>query len=260
MRTISTHGPDGHRCARERKGASETPCAVVPPLLRCCLMSRRTRFTHVRRRCSSRKVPPANGGGEGSDEADWHDELEGVTWQSACVAMNGTMRLHAIAAQLWRSDYRELFALEYEQNKREVGGAGLDLTSSTYRRRLHGERAELYDQRRRQQERDQLAIALHANNQQHWSPSILARSVAYFNIVSDTIEKTEARQRRIASRPTTLNFLRMMRDCRSHARSARAMHTHTPATADCPARALCAFSPVSHDSRECNSIHTAVCL
>ena len=43
-----------------------------------------------------------------------------------------------------------------------------------------GEQQARYDRRRRIQQRDEMAIRLHANNQQHWSPSLLARSVAYY--------------------------------------------------------------------------------
>ena len=59
-----------------------------------------------------------------------------------------------------------------------------------------------------------MACALHSNNMQHWSPSLLARSVAYFGRISSVISNEETRQRRLASQPTTMQFLRLMRDCR----------------------------------------------
>ena len=104
--------------------------------------------------------------------------------------------------------------MEFEQNMQAVGGGAFQLLPSSYRARLHGEAAVRYDMRRMQQQRDQMAIALHGNNQQHWSPSLLARSVTYFNLASEVIQKEEGRQRRLASRPTTFQFLRLMRDCR----------------------------------------------
>ena len=107
-----------------------------------------------------------------------------------------------------------LFLREFDDNLRARGESSSNLAPSTYRARLHGEAAERYDFRRFQQKRDQLAIELHANNQQHWSPSLLARSVTYFNLTSEVIQTTEGRQRRLASRPDTFNFLRIMRDCR----------------------------------------------
>ena len=133
-----------------------------------------------------------------------------------------TAGLQWIAKQLWLPDYAHLFLEEFERNLKAVGGIGFQMAPSSYRARLHGESAERYDWRRMQQQRDQIAIALHANNQQHWSPSLLARSVAYFNLTSEVIQEEEARQRRLASRPTTFQFLRMMRDCRCDCASVQA--------------------------------------
>lgn len=132
----------------------------------------------------------------------------------------GSAGLQYLAKLLWVPDYTQLFLMEFEQNLQAVGGGGFQLAPSSYRARLQGEAAERYDLRRMQQQRDQMAIALHANNQQHWSPSLLARSVSYFNLASEVIQKEEGRQRRLASRPTTFQFLRLMRDCRC-ARAAR---------------------------------------
>ena len=169
-------------------------------------VSRRTRLTHVKRRS-----PAASFASECPAEPSVIDPLlfEGRVARSVQPA-----RLEQLALQLWAKDYHELFALEYEENLRAVGGQGYDLAPTSYRARLHGKAAERYDQRRMRQQRDEMAIALHSNNQQHWSASLLARSVSYFNLASAVIQKEETRQRRLASRPTTFNFLRMMRDCR----------------------------------------------
>jgi hypothetical protein len=59
-----------------------------------------------------------------------------------------------------------------------------------------------------------MASAQHAANMRVWTPSLLARSVAYFSSTSSFIQSTESRGRRLGSRPTTLKFLRMMRDVR----------------------------------------------
>ena len=127
---------------------------------------------------------------------------------------HGTQGLQLIAQQLWASDYSELFQDEFEFNLLACGFGGYELPPSTYRARLKGEAAERYDCLRKQQKRDEMAIALHANNMQRWSPSLLARSVAYFNVTTAFMHAEESRQRRLASRPTTMQFLRLMRDCR----------------------------------------------
>ena len=82
---------------------------------------------------------------------------------------HGRTGLQQIAQLLWIGpDYNDLFELEFELNSSAIGGGGYQLPPSTYRVRLRGERAILYDARRRRQQRDEMAIALHANNQQRW--------------------------------------------------------------------------------------------
>ena len=141
-------------------------------------------------------------------------------------ALHGRERLRQIATLLWSPCYRALFDLEYEVNSRACGGGGYTLQPSTYRARLHGERAENYDSRTRARKRDEMAIALHANNMQHWSPSFVARSVSYFNLTSSWIQTEESRQRRLASQPTTFEVLRMMRDCQPRPSWTRGKHVH----------------------------------
>ena len=114
----------------------------------------------------------------------------------------GTHGLKQIALDLWAPDYSVLFEGEFEHNLLACGRGGYVLPPSTYRARLHGEAAERYDYRRRLQKRDEMAIALHANNMQRWSPSLLARSVAYFNLTTGFMHAEESRQRRLASRPS----------------------------------------------------------
>ena len=137
---------------------------------------------------------------------------------------HGTAGLQHIAQSMWSADYTALFEAEYELNLLACGAAGYQLPPSTYRARLKGEAAERYDWRQRQQKRDEMAIALHANNMQRWSPSLLARSVAYFNLTTVFMHGEETRQRRLASRPTTFEFMRMMRDCRPKAEWEAAQH------------------------------------
>lgn len=136
----------------------------------------------------------------------------------------GTAAQQRFALLLWLPDYTRLFEEEIEQNLQLSGGGLLNLPPSSYRQRLTGEPQVRYDARRRRQQRDELAIALHANNQQHWSPSLLARSITYFNLASEPIQREEGRQRRLASRPVTLAFLRMMRDCRCARRAYGLLH------------------------------------
>ena len=85
----------------------------------------------------------------------------------------------SIARLLWLPSYKELFEAELLHNRHLVGRAsGAQLPPSTYRARLQGAHAELYDIKRLKQERDQLAIEVHANNMRHWSPSLVSRSIA----------------------------------------------------------------------------------
>ena len=59
-----------------------------------------------------------------------------------------------------------------------------------------------------------MAIALHAANQQRWSPSLIARSICYYKSASSFITRTEGAQRQLASRPVTLDVCKMMAECR----------------------------------------------
>lgn len=118
-----------------------------------------------------------------------------------------------IARTLWRSDYVELFDAEYKENKQRLG-PGYSTIQSSYARRLQGQRLAEYQQRVQGRERDQMAIAIHSANMRAWTPSFLARSVAYFSHTTGFLHGTETHGRRLASRPSTLKFLRMMRDVR----------------------------------------------
>jgi hypothetical protein len=77
------------------------------------------------------------------------------------------LRRH-IVPKLWASDYRALFATEMLENTAACKGGGYVLPPSSYRARLQGERAERYDYRMLQHKRDEMAIALHNHNMQHW--------------------------------------------------------------------------------------------
>ena len=118
-----------------------------------------------------------------------------------------------IAHKLWRADYTELFHTEFLASKALVG-SGYEVAPSSYVQRLKGQRLEEYQHRMEARERDLMASAQHAANMRVWTPSLLARSVAYFSSTSSFIQSTESRGRRLGSRPTTLKFLRMMRDVR----------------------------------------------
>ena len=121
--------------------------------------------------------------------------------------------LPQLARVLWRSSYDQLFEDEYDR-LRELCGSGYSLPPSSYATRLKGEQLEVYQRKLRQRERDQMAIALHSSNMRLWTPSLMARSVVYFNHTTSFTHGVETQQRRLASRPTTYNFLRLMRDAR----------------------------------------------
>ena len=133
----------------------------------------------------------------------------------------------AIAAAAWAPSLEDLLDLEYKVNEAACGvGAGYNLAPSSYRARLKGEPADRYDRRLRRQKRDEMAIALHANNERRWSPSILLRSAAYLNSISTNIQSTETGQRRVASRPITFGFLRDCRPTPVWLRGARRVHAN----------------------------------
>ena len=178
----------------------------------------RKRFAPPRRRRESAAA---------SSDQEMSESLENCVLlqaQPAPQRWHGVCGLNEIAAQLWAPDYSVLFEIEFNFNALACGDGGYDLAASTYRARLKGEAAEKYDKRRLHQKRDEMAIALHANNMQRWSPSLLARSVAYFNLTTVFMHAEESRQRRLASRPTTMQFLRFMRDCRPLAEWDMAQH------------------------------------
>lgn len=123
-------------------------------------------------------------------------------------------RLTQIARLLWLPSYTELFAAELEHNRLLVGRSGSTLQPSSYRARLKGARAVAYDAKQQRRERDQLAVEIRSNNMRHWSPSLVARSIAYFRLTTSWLHAVETGQRRLASRPVTLNVMRLMRDLR----------------------------------------------
>ena len=126
---------------------------------------------------------------------------------------NNVPKFELMARSLWLPNYDQLFELEVAENEQLVGAAE-SLPPSSYRARLKGEAAQRYDRRRRNQRRDELAISLHSNNQQHWSPSLIARSIAYFGRTSRFLRANEGRQRRIASKPKIMQALRIMQKSR----------------------------------------------
>ena len=122
------------------------------------------------------------------------------TAQEQPVAGVGRGVLATIARALWEPCYTKVFAREIILNEAACGDSVTTLPPNGYRARLKGAQAELYDARTSRLSRDQMAIKLHGNNQQYWSPSLLARSVSYFNLTTHFLHSTETQQRRIASR------------------------------------------------------------
>ena len=145
----------------------------------------RQRFTQSRRR---RPAAPEDGAGGEPQSTDPHAERIAEP-----AALMGSRRQRELAGALWQPSYEEIFKQEYEENLRACHGGGYALPPTTYRARLHGERAEVYDQRMRSRKRDEMACALHSNNMQHWSPSLLARSVADFGRISSVLYQTRRR-------------------------------------------------------------------
>jgi hypothetical protein len=172
----------------------------------------RRRWDPPRRRRKSSSAPDQ---GETTELMELCDRKFHLDIEADCgIDWHGTKGLEQIASMMWAKDYSILFEKEYEYNSRACGGGGYDLPPSTYRARLKGEAAESYDWRLRMHKRDEMAIALHANNMRRWSPSLLARSVSYFNLTTEFLHAEESRSRRLASRPPTMRFMRLMFACR----------------------------------------------
>ena len=144
---------------------------------------------------------------DGAAEPAWSSELFDTEEAADCS-------LEAIARVLWLESYEDLFDAELRHNRALVGRSGPALQPSSYRVRLQGTAAVQYDRRMERQERDRLAVELHGNNMRHWSPSLVARSIAYVRLTTSWMQSVETGQRRLASRPTTMKALRMMRDAR----------------------------------------------
>ena len=142
------------------------------------------------------------------------------------IATNDSL-LAVIARGLWLPSYHEWFSAEVEQNRALLGrsgGFGAAVQTSRYARRLTGDQLAAWERRQFNRERDQLAIELHTLNMRHWSPSMVARSIAYFNLTTSWMHHVESGQRRLASRPTTFKVLRMMRDLRPEPEWQRGLH------------------------------------
>ena len=127
---------------------------------------------------------------------------------AARVPLRGQARLLEVAGQLWQPNYEDLFRQEFEANCATANHGFIELTPSTYRAQLKGESAARYDRKKSARDREELAIRLHSHNQQHWSPSMLARSLAYHLNIPTFISETEVQQRRIASYPIRMQLLR----------------------------------------------------
>jgi hypothetical protein len=111
---------------------------------------------------------------------------------------------------MWLPDHRALYTAELKDNRMRLGREGSSLRPSSYRARLKGPAADAYDAKMLRRERDQLAVELHGNNMRVWTPSLIARSIAYYPLTTSWMHAVEVGQRRLASRPTTLKVLRMM--------------------------------------------------
>jgi hypothetical protein len=125
-------------------------------------MGRRSNWTQKRRK---RPDNPTTAPREDSS-CEYPDVGAGES-MSASVKLKpmGTAAQQLFAEWLWAPDYTPIFRLEMAVNRQLVNGQ-VHMQPSSYRARLKGRAAEVYDERRRLQERDQMAIMLHANNQQ----------------------------------------------------------------------------------------------
>ena len=178
---------------------------------------RRTNLDSLYRRpwrATAAGASTASAAGANAAAGDGDSVIEQLETPVEAALVPNVTKFQLIARSLWLPDYDELFEIEVTENEQLAGATRLQLPPSSYRARLLGEAAQTYDRRRRNQRRDELAISLHSNNQQHWSPSLVARSVAYFGRTSRFLRVNEGRQRRIASKPMVMQALRIMQQCR----------------------------------------------
>ena len=161
---------------------------------------------------------------EGGDTADVADGSTAPTEAAELPLFKQVSDFELICRNLISTcDYSSIFNDEFAANE-QLCGAASALPQTSYRARLKGDAVMRYDARRRNQQRDEMAIRLHSNNQQHWSPSMIARSVAYFGKTSRLLRQNEMRQRRIASKPTTLRAMHIMKKHRPRPEWAQGMH------------------------------------
>ena len=161
----------------------------------------RRRLTQRRRSSSSAATAVPGSVSTDSVAAGSNDSGIAIDCGEEEAPEKGGWSLASIVAALWLPSYVELFAAELEHNRRIVGRYGSALEPSSYRARLKGARAEAYDAKMLRRERDHLAIELHANNMRSWSPSLVARSIAYYHLTSVWQLSVETGQRRLASQP-----------------------------------------------------------
>ena len=169
---------------------------------------RRARFAPVRRVKS--KLPA----GQSATPPSSDQSIAQTSSASLAAVTEEGRQLFHIARDLWTGNYGPLFIQELERNRAALGHQCDEpsiVQTSRYARSLRGERAEAFQRKLLARERDQLAIQLRTHNMRHWSPSLVARSIAYFNLTTSWQHGVETGQRRLASRPTTFKVLRMMR-------------------------------------------------
>ena len=128
-------------------------------------VSRRARFAPPRRtNREARHGPDAETGG---DEVGIVQSAEGLQVEPA---PDGSM-LKDIALTLWTPTYDPVFQLELERNRAALASRGGTLGGfglTVHAKRLTGHHREVWERRQLVRERDQLAIALHADNMRHW--------------------------------------------------------------------------------------------
>ena len=111
----------------------------------------------------------------GDDAASPPEQQE----RPADVAFTQSSYVDAILFLLWQSSYDELFALELEHNRALCGRSGSQLPPTSYRKRLKGRQAEIYDAKQLRRERDEL-VTDRANG---IVPSSWSHEVSYLRIL-----------------------------------------------------------------------------
>jgi len=117
-------------------------------------------------------------------------------------------QLRDFAVDLWSDCYAKLFAEEDAAAAEALG----PMPQTNYRRGLKGAKAQAYDDRAQKRQRKTIATHVRQANVRHWTFSVVARSLSWFNQrVPHRVWADACAERMIASRPACVYLLEAMK-------------------------------------------------